>query len=279
MKGWIALDIDGTITVDKFLIPPPVVSYLESLQEMGWKIVLVTGRPLAYTEEALKPFGFPFFLICQNGSVAFQMPKSSFLFKNYLAPDLIQEVEKAFHGLTGDLLVYAGFERGDVCFYRPEFFNKKDCEYIKDLKTRQKEKWVEVKNFDASTVGFVPLIKCFGPKEKMSIISNRLLSHDVFEIAQIKDPQYEGTEILLITAKGVTKGSSLERLLEEKGKDGIVIAAGDDLNDVSLFQVADRKIAMPHAPKILLEMANPIAPPTEKMGIIQALQEEISNES
>jgi hydroxymethylpyrimidine pyrophosphatase-like HAD family hydrolase len=56
------------------------------------------------------------------------------------------------------------------------------------------------------------------------------------------------------------------------GRGEKVITAGDDENDMSLFQVADIKIAMSHAPERLKEKADLIAPPTQDCGIIHALE-------
>ena len=44
MKGIIALDIDGTITVEHHSIEPEVVRYLSGLAAEGWKMIFITGR-------------------------------------------------------------------------------------------------------------------------------------------------------------------------------------------------------------------------------------------
>ena len=67
-KGWIALDIDGTITLDKYSVPQPVIDYLGSLSRSGWRIALATGRPYAFASMALSKFDFPYVFLVQNGS-------------------------------------------------------------------------------------------------------------------------------------------------------------------------------------------------------------------
>ena len=59
-KGWIALDIDGTITLDKYSVPDPVIAYLRELNSSGWKIALATGRAFCFAKIALEKFNFPF---------------------------------------------------------------------------------------------------------------------------------------------------------------------------------------------------------------------------
>src|SRR5690606_28845072 len=95
MKGWIALDIDGTITLDKYSVPKPVTDYLRDLHRNGWKIAMATGRPFRFASMALSEFDFPYVFLCQNGSVALEMPSRNILFKRYLSWDAIGLIEKA----------------------------------------------------------------------------------------------------------------------------------------------------------------------------------------
>ena len=268
--GWLAFDIDGTLTLDKRSIPARVVAHLHQLQRDGWKIVLATGRPFAFAQMAVQALPFPFHLIVQNGSAALEMPKRQLLWTNYLPADALPLLEKAYESIRGDFLVYAGVERGDFCFYRPDRFPLEELSYLAELQTRQTEKWQSVESFDPERIGPFPLAKSFGPSARMQKLREQLHSK-TFEVAQIRDTYTQGTDVLLITHTSATKGSALKRLIEQEGIRGRVIAAGDDVNDLSLFAAADVAIAMPHAPKSVLGVADCIAPPTADCGIIEAL--------
>ncbi len=273
-KGWIALDIDGTITEDKYSIPVPVVTYLKSLTADGWKIVFATGRSYKFAMVALSSLDFPYFLLPQNGSVVLKMPEVRVIEKNYIDVKELTYAEGAVDQLDCDCLVYAGFEAGDSGFYRPSRFSPKGQAYIDELQRREKERWTQLETFNECELFQFPLLKYFGSREQMEAIESKLSSR--FHVTKIKDPFYPDGQLLLVTAKHASKGLSLSRLIEREGRGAKVIAAGDDNNDLSLFDHADVKIAMPHAPKILLENANIIAPPTAQFGIISALTEAIA---
>ncbi|MBX7065691.1 MAG: Cof-type HAD-IIB family hydrolase [Parachlamydiales bacterium] len=268
-KGWIALDIDGTITLDKYSVPKEVTAYLRSLVQGGWNLVMATGRPFAFAAMALSDFDFPYIFLAQNGSAALEMPQKKLLFKSYIPSDSIRIAESAYDGIDSDFLIYAGYERGDFCYWRPERFSKEELEYLTDLQTRQKESWQEVTQFPKESF---PLFKCFGSEPRMHRIASALRGSGKFEVAKIRDPFVEGLFLLLVTDVHASKGKSLIRVLEMKGRQGPVIAAGDDENDMSLLAAADTRIAMAHAPAILQEAADLIAPPTREHGIIKALQ-------
>ncbi len=268
-KGWIALDIDGTITLDKYSVPDEVSAYLRSLALGGWRIAMATGRPYAFALRALSQFDFPYFFLAQNGSAVLEMPSKQLLFKRYLSESAIAIVEKAYEGIDSDFLIYSGYEKGDFCYFRPHRMSEEDLLYIEDLKKRQKEEWKAVERFEIDSF---PLIKCFGSLPRMKKVAERLSASGRFQVALIRDPFHENFVIILVTEKNASKGLSLEELFRKKGRGGLVIAAGDDENDISLLKAADVKIAMAHAPETLQEAADYIAPPTKEHGIIKALQ-------
>jgi hypothetical protein len=271
-KGWIALDIDGTITLDKYSVPEPVIQYLRELSLSGWRIALATGRAFCFASLALEKFDFPFILLPQNGSVALEMPAKKALFKSYIAARLLGAVEQAFQGFDSDFVVYAGYDRGDRCYWRPHRLSPEDLQYLEDLQKREKETWEVVDRFDPAKIADFPLIKCFGHPHRMKILAERLRSTGLFQVSQIRDVFHENYYILLVTDIGTSKGASLKKVFQILGRGPQVIAAGDDENDISLLEVADVKIAMSHAPETLQEIADFIAPPTKEHGIIRALQ-------
>jgi len=271
-KGWIALDIDGTITSDKYSVPAEVVQYLGELQASGWEIALATGRAFAFASLAVAKIKFPFFLLAQNGSVALKMPQRELVFKKYLSYPAISSVEEAYQGVSADFLVYSGYDKGDCFYWRASRFSPDDLLYVEELKKREKEQGVAVEVFDPVQLASFPLIKCFGLRERMEGVAKRLRAKSNFQVAHIRDMFYENYEILLVTDSAASKGLSLQELFLKMGRGDKVIAAGDDENDLSLLQAADVKIAMPQAPESLKKIADLIAPPVKELGILAALK-------
>jgi HAD superfamily hydrolase (TIGR01484 family) len=276
-KGWIALDIDGTITLDKYSVPEPVTAYLGKLHREGWKIAMATGRPFRFASMALSTFDFPYVLLCQNGSVAIEMPAKKILFKRYLTFDAIKWIEEAYEGIDSDFIVYMGVEKNDLCYYRPNRFSSDDFPAIDAWQATQKEKWQGLEQFCPELMPSFPLVKCFGLFERMEKIADRLKALNRFQVALMRNPFDPTGAIVLVTDLAASKGLSLQEVFKMLGRGPVVIAAGDDENDLSLLEVADIKIAMSHAPDVLQEFADILAPPTSKMGIIHALQMAVAN--
>jgi Cof subfamily protein (haloacid dehalogenase superfamily) len=268
--GWIALDIDGTITKDKYSIPSEVSAYLHSLSTEGWTIVFLTGRSFRFASLTLKSLPFPFFCAAQNGSLILEMPAKKAVFEAYLEEGSLSIFQSCFEGLSGNFLVYSGAEKGDFCYYRPDRLSGSDLKYTEEIISR--EQGQKKPYHDFKEIGRSPLIKCFGPSKSMKELQKRLDEKKLFNSTLIRDPFREGEYLLLVTDIHASKGKALEALLKKHPKGKALICAGDDENDLSMFAVADFAIAMEEAPENVKEQADLIAPSVEEMGIIAALK-------
>ena len=270
--GWIALDIDGTITDKTHHAPPEVIAHLKSLDNKGWEIVFITGRTFSFGYEVVKHFDFPFYLAVQNGADILFMPQKERVAKHYLTDEVIPILEKAYKGEKEDFLVYAGYEHGDFCYYRPEKYSPHLTEHLHKLMALSPEPWKQMKDFQFEKGLSFPLAKCLGTKSAMQRINGLLQAVPNISATLIRDPLGKDIYLNLVTAKNATKGNALHIIRQTLGEGGPVIAAGDDLNDISLLEPADIKIVMPHAPAEMLPMATIVA----KKGIVAALNQAIS---
>lgn len=275
MKGWIALDIDGTITNDKYSVPSEVTQFLRDTHNNGWQILIATGRAFSFANLSLKDFDFPFTLSAQNGSIALAMPSQEILFKRYMKRFVLDSLEKAYAGEKSDFIIYSGYEEGDFCYFRPKRLSEENLAYVEAIQKREKTSWQAVDEFPQGIE--IPMIKCFGRLDFVKKIAKELSKKDQFQLALIRDPFHTSYHLLMVADRQASKGKALKEMIFRKGRGNLVIAAGDDDNDISLLKNADVKIAMPQAPESVREMADFIAPPVDELGIIQALKIAIKN--
>ncbi len=276
MKGWIALDIDGTVTEDKYEIPKIVVNFLRKLSEEGWKIILITGRTYSFTSKILSSINFPIIFGMQNGATILDLPSKKILIRNYLTGSILPEIENFSKDINGVMLVYSGYEYGDFCYWKKNNLDQEFIDYVNDLKSRESEDWHIVEKFDPNHIHTFSLIKFVGEFDQMTNLYQKLKEQGASEISLIKDPFCKEYFMLLITNKEASKGNAVKQITKNKGKDEIIIAAGNDDNDFSLLEAADIKIAMPSSPKHLLDIADYIAPPVSECGIVSVLDEIIN---
>lgn len=276
MKGLIALDIDGTLTPHLDKVSPAVVAYLEELQQTGWVIFFITGRPFQFSEKILSFFSFPYFLAVQNGAILLKMPQQEILQKKYVSKAFLPLVESICFSMQTDFVVYGGVEINDLCFYRPDRFHPKLVEYLRSRCEAFGENWEEVQTFDHLPLEAYPSLKCFGLQSQMLQLADRLESELQLHVPVIKDPFAKEIYVAQATFQGVDKGQALLDLCQQLSLQGPTIAAGDDLNDLPMLHAAGYKIVMDTAPPSLKKLADVVAPPAVEDGLIKGLKEIIS---
>lgn len=251
MKGFIALDIDGTLTHKKDDISKKVKSYLKSLHSLGWKIIIITGKPYKKAFNMISGLDFPYIFSSQNGASAWHMPQKKNIFRRHLKRDILKKIEDNIRDID---IGMSAWGEDDYCYS-----SKKNKNFLHNYESSFIEGF-EIENY--------LLVKCIGLKEDIKKAKWKLKNFDI-EIAHVKDAFIKNNHLLLITQKDVNKGSAIKLLSSKKS---LIIAAGNDENDLSMYDIADIKIAMEDSfSKNLLKKADIISASARKNGIIDAL--------
>ncbi|MEM8727398.1 MAG: HAD family hydrolase [Chlamydiota bacterium] len=278
-RGTIALDIDGTITDRKHRIPDNVAIYFETLHTAGWRFIFVTGRPKSFTMMTLGKLTFPYLLALQNGADLIEIPSNKKVARSYLKLDIVERLDRLYNENEGGFIVYAGYEKGDRCYFCPSRFSAPMRGYLKKLEKLSAAPWIALESFDIKEQTVFPLIKCIGSKEVLEGLNEKLAAIEGLKTTLIKDPISSRLYLVLITHKNADKGIAVNTFMERYRLKRPLITGGDDNNDIPLLKAGDIRIAMDGAPRALQKMAHIIAPPAECMGIIQGIEEAIGLES
>lgn len=271
-KGWICLDIDGTITHDFFSIPHEVLYYLEKLYYENWGLVLVTGRIFSLAHIVLKDFKVPYYLIPQNGASIFEMPEKKLVAKKYLSLDVLSELEPILKHVEHAMIVYGGHDQGDVFFHKSNFSKKEDQNRFAREITRIIGVAHPLENFKSLLINEAPIVKIYGRQEELKEIHHSLKQVSSIKSHLLTDKIDNDFYLMHIMDKEVDKGKAVLKIMSHHILPKTIIAAGNDTNDETLLQIADIKIAMSNSPRCLLDQANLIAPPVTEMGILTALR-------
>jgi HAD superfamily hydrolase (TIGR01484 family) len=278
-KGYLALDIDGTLSDKSHGIPDEVAIYLTERAKEGWEIVLITGRIFSFAMHSLDKFQFPYFLAVQNGADILSMPTKKVVSRSYFPHNQVADFHRLCLEEKIPFVVYAGYEEGDFCYYDESLFDEKFSHYLDRLRVLVTEEWQAVKNFDSLDQKAFPLIKAFGDADTLLALEAKFLLEHSLQASVIVDPVDPSQSMLLLTAADVNKGFAMQRIKELLPLDGPLIAAGDDNNDVPLLEIADYRIGVGNVPKAVRDIAHHITPPSTEMGIIEGLNRAIEKYS
>lgn len=273
-KGIIALDIDGTLTSAKQELELSVQDYINGLIEAGWCFIFMTGRTFSFAYPLLSGLRGNYYFAPQNGAALYSMPEERCLTKRYLSTSILEGVSPFFQKHKIGFLIEAGREYGDVCYYKPDDFPPKELEYLAFRSRISLGKWESLQSFDSLPISEFAVMKYFAPESQADALAH-MLSNMKFNVVVIRDPFRIGYYLAFVNASNASKGQVLADFIKMHPEGLPVIAAGDDYNDVEMLKNSTVKIIMQSAPAQLHQLADVLAPPAERQGIIQGLEQGI----
>lgn len=273
MTGIIACDIDGTLTDQPFHIPEKVLDVLSQAAASGWELIFMTGRPFAWGVRPLLKVAFPYHLAVINGANLLEMPERTLVHEILIPKDCLKALDVLCKDHGTGYVAYGGYSVNDVCFFRPDTFSGEQKSYLEKRCSAFGETWIAVEDFNELPIKGFASVKCFGDQALCNAISFFMEKEMGLQAPVIRDPFQTSLYVVQATHASCNKGKILRLFIDLNGLKGPLIAAGDDYNDLSMLQMADKRIVMATAPEEILALADVIAQPASESGLAQALLE------
>lgn len=255
----IATDLDGTVVRSDGTISPRTRAALVRAAEAGALVVVVTGRPPRWLDGIADALGHHGLAICANGALVYDLTTERVIDSRPLDPEqvrrLMVELRAAVPGI--------GFavERVDGQFahepdYRPRWTPEPET---------------IVGNLDGVLTG--PVAKVLARLEGAG--SDELLARGRAALGEeVVDMTHSCADGLLeISASGVTKATTLERVLAERHfGPGEVVAFGDMPNDLAMLAWAGHGVAVANAHPALLAVVDEVTASNDEDGVALVLE-------
>jgi Cof subfamily protein (haloacid dehalogenase superfamily) len=255
----VATDLDGTVVRSDGTISPRTRAALKMARDDGALIVVITGRPPRWLTGISEALGHNGIALCANGALTYDLTTEQITESRPLDFDVVRALMTQLRDSVPDI-VFA-VERIDGQFaheaaYHPRWEPEKRT-VIGDLE----------QVFD------VPIAKLLARVE--GVDSDDLLAMARAVVADgtatLTHSSIDG--LLEVSAYGVTKASSLERLL---ARDGLgaehVVAFGDMPNDIELLQWSGLGVAVANSHPDVLAIADEVTLSNDDDGVAVFLE-------
>ncbi|GGK03755.1 haloacid dehalogenase [Lentibacillus kapialis] len=273
----VAIDLDGTLLSDNGTISVENKHAIYDAQQHNHMIVISSGRSLHDTREILKQAEIECPIITGNGGLAYV---SGNILQQLVIPTekriaIMNTIEQ--YGLYYEIYTNQGvlmMEKGDAIFRREidQFEQHSDKAYARGKVNVQYAQHGLVYVSDFHTVDFSGL-----DPYKIFVMSFKSESLQALrsELTNMEDISLttSGKEKLEIAHGQASKGNALEFIAEYFNvplQD--TCAIGDNLNDISMFNVAGTRIAMENAEQEVKEHADFITKHHNDHGVAHALR-------
>ncbi len=257
-------DMDGTVLNSKHEISKENKAAFTFLHNLGVKIVIATGRPQELLKKYTNELQFDEYTITCNGSVISHPIKNHYLREHVIDKETVIGIIDMCEANNYDYLVYTREAVVSKDNERLRMFKKIGAHY----KEEDKAVLIETEDADYIKNNFAPnkiLIMVDDPKRYLEM-QEKLKVFSKIESAQ----SWAGA--LDISPLGDNKGSAVKELCEYyQLTSNDVIAFGDQLNDVPMFEFAAFGVAMGNAINEVKVKADYITDTNDNNGVAKAI--------
>ncbi|MCW2846147.1 MAG: family phosphatase [Marmoricola sp.] len=251
----VATDLDGTIVRSDHTVSGRTREVLVELDERGVPVVFVTGRPLRWMEELWDAVGAHGLAIVANGAVVYDVTSRSVRNLTGITRDdglrLAGTITADVPGATFAIETVDGIRLGDG-------FAGRRPHPDGTIRGPLEEVWDQ----DAIKV----LVR------HPSLPFEELREAVSASVGELATPSWSMEGLVEISAAGITKAATLERVSTELGVDAAdVIAFGDMPNDLAMLTWAGTSYAMGNAHPSVREVADHVAPTNDEDGVATVL--------
>lgn len=266
----LVLDIDGTLTTSKKEISPETLDAIMKIQQLGYHVVLASGRPTAGivpVARQLELGKYGNYILAFNGAKIINCKTQQVIYQKVLPRNIIPILwEEAIENGVG-LISY----ENDSVITGTKIDSYMELESkINGIPIRTVENFSEYIDFDVN--------KCLmtGEPSILAELERKLKQRFNGLINIFRSEPY----FLELMPQNVDKAHSLSKLLVSLGLSAEqMICCGDGFNDISMIQYAGLGVAMENAQDLVKQASDYITSSNDNNGILQVIQQFFLNKN
>jgi Cof subfamily protein (haloacid dehalogenase superfamily) len=278
----IASDMDGTLINSQHVISQENANAIRAAKEHGVEVVIATGRSYEEAKYLLEEAGIECPIICVNGA-EIRSAEGEKLASTSLTASQAQQIIKVlkehdiyFEVYTSDGTYSTDYDKAistimDIFMSANSQFNSEQI--VKKAKER----------FEKGRVHLIESYESLWNKQDVSFYKILAFTIDEHKLAGARKTLTElqgvavsssGKENIEITHEEAQKGIALEKFVIERGI-GLheTMAIGDNYNDLSMFKIVGRAVAMGNAPDEIKKYCHVVTDTNDQNGVAKAILE------
>lgn len=242
-------DLDGTLLRDNGVLSPYTTGVLRDLLQKNISFTVASARSVSSIQHIFAGLKFHLPVIEFNGAIISDLESGEHLFINSIDPPLVEDICGVIdaHGCSPFVSTYTGSE--DRLYYS-SITNDGIRWYLKDRRIHNDTRLRFVDDIRSSFSDQVICVNVIGRIDSLSQLEFEFRERydDSLEIHLLQDQYSPGFYWLTAHDKKATKDYAIRILQERMGMaDREVVVFGDNANDIRMFKMADRSIAVSNA--------------------------------
>lgn len=262
-------DLDGTLLNTESKINPESLSIINHLIEQGMCFTFATARSLISARKVISVLQTDIPVIVYNGAYIMNAKDGSILYSCSFTEAERLYIKELLDGFATSPIVYSFVNGQERVLWNTASVNEGINRYISCRKGDPRMS--PCSGMDSVYQGDIFYYTCIGEQEALQPIYNKL-KEDKRYTCVLQQELYRPEYWLEIMPRKATKAEAMKHLKEILNCERI-IAFGDALNDVPMFQEADEAYAVSNAVPELKQIATGIISSNNENGVAIWLQE------
>ena len=269
MKTLYLTDLDGTLLRDNERISPYTAAAINRFIENGGCFSYATARSIVTASKVTEGLNAPFPVICGNGVFIMENITNKVLYSNFFTTTEIDAVTKRLKSHNLHPMVHSYINGRERVSYIEQYLTNAMRHFLDNRKGDTRIRIVT--SDDDLYQGDIFRFSCMDTDTALSLIKPIFESDTRLTCLYTKEV-YSGEKNLEILPLNATKANAARQLKAMLGCDKIV-AFGDGLNDISLFEAADEKYATANAVPELKRIATAVIGSNEEDGVAKWIEQ------
>ena len=262
-------DLDGTLLDRSAAVTPRTAEIINSLIQQGMNFTFATARSIHSARDITSALKINVPCILMNGVSIYDLNRNKYISNHYIPEAASEEIVAAFrkNGLKCFMYKMCGEEL--IAFYT-SFGSEAMREFAELRKKRFNKPYIQCSDILAESDERTVYFNALGEYDQLKCVQEAVDKIRGVGCAFYIDT-YSGKWFLEIFSDKASKANGIRQLKELYGFERIV-CFGDNLNDLSMFEAADLRIAAGNARPEVKEAADIVIGPNTRDGVAEWLR-------
>jgi len=278
-------DLDGTLLTNLALLSDFSKQMLQQLLQEGLLFTVASARSVVSMQVMLEGLPLPLPVVEFNGAFITDLATGHHAIVNAIEPSIIEDLYLLIQRFSC-VPIISTFNGLEDCLYYKDIINAGMHWYVENRRSSQDRRLRTIANL---TDSFQEQVVCVTIIHQATLLSELELAIQETYGDRVETQFYEnryapGWYWLTVHDQKATKAKAIQKLREFYGfEDHELVVFGDHNNDISLFQIANRAIAVENATPELKGYATELIASNEEDSVVkyihQAVKKSHSGES
>ena len=278
MKIIYVTDLDGTLLKEDGLLSDYSRGKIERLIERGINFTVASARSVVTMRESVGDISLNLPVIAYNGVFISDLSTGQHLVINKMEPDMLAPIVEMASQHSCETMISTVSNGDDHLFYSSSE-NEAMQRYVAGRKEVNDPRIRHVEDitdaFAESAVSFVFVDRFEKLKKVSDDITRRF--EDRVEINFFENVYQPGWYWMTMHHQKASKDQAISRVIEDHGlSDCELVVFGDNFNDIKMFKLASRAIAVENAVPELKELATEIIGPNKSDSVIDYIENDFN---